>query len=460
MKENDIGSKDTNSPKTPGGISKALLTPIRRLGLSRKWKKSSISPFVSPLAGNSEKINKSDDDVIEEKKSKKRRLCVDDENINISPIPDVEREIISLSTDSKDTPVKKALISRKKSKLFTSNDVNSNICKSKSEQNELIEQNDIPTNVSSEINNTVTEKFTSNSCVKELSPDKSILNSDEDFKENIINEDVKETIDVSKNVMNLKTPNNLTTECIVVLQNKIKPDKVVKKHNSRLQVGGDSDSDDMPLSHINNKDKSERKELEEDLRDDLPENSKNSSVQPIKRTKSTSSKKSNSSTKKKTKKANEVIKDKIKSVQSSQSSNSFEDDDDFEVKKTIIIRKSYDKIAKPKKAKSTGSITQKDIDEIKARIEMKKKLLLAKAMGEDTEELRALIKKWQKGCQLALMELLELMKKKLPDQKNMDYSYILEMLKIPPTLVGYDCENDCFNTPDDNSILAAAFNDL
>ncbi|CAG5020861.1 unnamed protein product [Parnassius apollo] len=501
MKNSDKKFNECDSPKTPGGISKSLLTPIRRLGLSRKWKKPGSSPFVSPLASNT--IKPSDEDG-EEKKSRKRKLCVDEEpeNIQLTPVVDntvenVNSEVIStppLGQDSTvNTPIRK--VKRKKSKTLLSSSSCAQSRETTKNPSYIHIQDPGNLNVCTEVRQTENtaqeEQQTSNSeNLENKSPTQVVLEREVNIQSErteIPNEKKKGNLEpiceesTSENVViaQTKVPNNLTKECIVVIQNKIfkpanknrtKNDICKRKNNSMSQVIFDSDSDDVPLSCMNKKEDLQKESLNDDFSN--IKSTKEPKVQQSMNKSSLKDRKIATSEKKKTHKITKHSKDenlpekKIEQIalnSSSQSSNSFEDDDDddFEMnKRTILVRKSYDKVTKISKAKSTGSITQRDIDELKARIETKKKLLFAKAMTKETEELRGLIKKWQKGCQDALMELLELMKKKLPDQSNMDYSNILDMLKIPHDLVGYDPENDCFVTPDDNSILALTFNDL
>ncbi|KPJ10015.1 hypothetical protein RR48_03803 [Papilio machaon] len=452
MKNEDIKPKENNSPKTPGGISKSHLTSIRRLGLSRKWKKSGVSPFVSPLASNN--LTKPKDSSQEETKTRKRKLRLDDENTELSPVDDEKNEINDIVTTppvckqepntNDSTPIRK--VTRKKTRTIPYKD----------------EECAITVKTSQEEQNVSEIKVSSISCEDEKSsqsiPPKQnsiqpvdIVEKNEEINEteNILINNIEDT--KLKETCN-KPPNKLVKECIVVIQNKILKKNGVKPI-MKPEISYDSDNEDIPLSHFN-KTTNINSNSVCDFKNKETKNSPK--VQPLKKTKSTSSRKSLS-----TKNHKEIIANK-EHIKSSQSSNSFsDDDDDFELnKKTIFFPKRNDKIIKPVKAKSTGSITQKDIDELKARIEMKKQLLFAKAQSKDTEEVRGLIKKWRKGCQDALMELLNLMKKNLPDRSDMNYANILEMLKIPASYVGYDPENDCFSTPDDNSIISSIFSDL
>ncbi|XP_013165573.1 PREDICTED: uncharacterized protein LOC106116330 [Papilio xuthus] len=431
-----------DSPKTPGGISKSHLTSIRRLGLSRKWKNSGVSPFVSPLASNN--LTKPVDNSQEEPKTRKRKLRLDDENTDLSPVDNDKNEMNDivitppvckkLPNTNDSTPIRKA--TRKRTRTIPYKDEESAIIvKTIQEQN-------------------VNEINVSKSCEEKQSSQgiQPTHNSIQAIDVVEKNEEISETenipinnIEGSKlNETSNKLPSKLVKECIVVIQNKI-----LKKNGEKTilkpEILSDSDNEDIPLSHFN-KITSKNNNSDCDFKN----------KETKKKTKSKSSKNSLSTNNHK------EIKGNKEQIKSSQSSNSFSDeDDDFQLnKKTIFLPKHKDKITKPVKAKSTGSITQKDIDELKARIEMKKQLLFAKAQSKDTEEVRGLIKKWRKGCQDALMELLVLMKKNLPDRSDMNYANILEMLKIPASYVGYDPENDCFSTPDDNSVLASIFNDL
>lgn len=497
----------TESPKTPGGISKSLLTPCRRLGLSRKWKRDGLSPFVSPLSGstpNSAEVK------IEKKESRKRKERVPDEETEAvcedTPQTPIENDGV-LDVDESDlprkvcdnddivgTPSRSIGIPRKKSKTLLSSIIsNKEKCcnepdlQSKTHTNKIVEKNEgannldienkVKDNVVVEAVSTPIRSKSKNKPKKYIPPSKSTSNvlENNDKQEN-------STIDIKENIneINLGTtdetvkaisPNELTKKCIVVIQKKIfKTDKKETK-NTKLdksksgknsQTLFDSDSDELPLAQLNKKatinnlpepTKPEIITIDED--DDFTE------TKPVKvkilehKNTSTTSLKGKTNPEKTSKLKPKLVEPKPIIT------NSFDDDEDFEFeKRTILIRKTYDKVSKPLKAKSTGSITQKDIDELKVRIETKKKMLLARAMTEDTAELRGLIKKWQKGCQDALMELMELMKTKFPEKHNMDYSEILQTLQIPTHLVGYDEENDCFNTPDDANIILSKFNDL
>ncbi|CAH2059006.1 unnamed protein product, partial [Iphiclides podalirius] len=502
MKNVDEKSKERDSPKTPGGISKSLLTPIRRLGLSRKWKRSGTSPFVSPLASN---VVKSNENEPENTRSRKRKLCTAEENENVplSPVSDNKNldniQITStppaVPVNTENTPIRRVAITRKKCESFISSLVDTkttdgSASTKKQNNSELLEKQSLNNfSTKAQIENTASKGKTNNVIVsRNKSLKKGVLEVSRDMKQtearSITNEESDgylrdDELGITKSEP--KVP-NLSKECIVVIQKRIlKPvreenytanNSATNKDNSISQVLFDSDSDDTPLSHLNKTDTKQKCEIidKETLDGDFIDTKIDNTAKEELTTKEASSsnhKRHASKTVIETKKHNKKPNHKQRSEQilvgkSSQKLNDFDDDDDdFEFnRKTILVRKSYDKVVKPSKSKSTGSITQKDIDELKARIEMKKKLLIAKAMSNDTEELRSLIKKWQKGCQEALMELLDLMKEKLPDHSNMNYSYILEMLKIPPSLVGYDEENECFNTPDDNSILGVAFNEI
>lgn len=493
MKSVNRNSKEIDSPKTPGGISKSLLTPIRRLGLSRKWKNSGASPFVSPLADN---MVKHDENGLSD--SRKRKRCVNEDNPLISPVTE-RKELDSneitctppaAKVNADSTPRRLANI-RKKSKSFISSTVDLD---STEKQNKCVTLNKQSCNdfsINTQIEDSISNSNTCNvPLITNILPRKIITEEESENKGIQTTTKNEECNALPDNELieskNKSEVSNLTKECIVVIQKRIlkpanKDDNSAtnyanKQDDTVSQVLFDSDSDDTPLSHLNKTGlKQNQKDFKSDnetLEDDSI-NTKSSNVNAIqlpKKTTSTSSKKKLASktvfdktTTDKKKKQKERITEIVATDSSSQKSKDFDDgdDDDFDLnRKTIVIRKSYDKVIKPSKSKSTGSITQKDIDELRAKIEMKKKLLIAKSMTKGTEELRGLIKKWQKGCQDALMELLELMRNKVADDTNMNYSYILEMLNIPPGLVGYDEENECFNTPDDNNILAAAFNDI
>lgn len=479
------------SPKTPGGISKSLLTPCRRVGLSRSWRKGGPSPFVSPLAGNAE--------VVQEKDTRKRKSEESTKNI------DSENDIQNESIDK--TPTRSVAAPRRKKSKILSNVNNSETRSADIENsNDNTSKDELPktTNLDTKIESAgvvtpvlLKSKIKSKKFESPLNTSMIHIETNIDVKEN--SEEVvklkEKQILIQNEVANKKnSPENLTKECIVVIQKKIfkkdlraidKQDKnntvtekdsktdakcntsKVNDHKPTSQTLFDSDSDDVPLCQINKKVPNNpqiSKPVIIDEDDDFTENNKIKVKKLEDKTTSTGSLKKN---KKKTKEKAAVDQKEVEppkelwSIIKAPSQSSIDDDDDFEFdkKKTILIRKCYEKVTKPLKAKSTGSITQKDIDELKSRIEVKKKLLLAKAMTQDTEELRGLIKKWQRGCQDALMELMELMRNKFPDKQNMDYSEMLQSLKIPSALVGYDADNDCFNTPDDTSIILSKFND-
>ncbi|KAL0811573.1 hypothetical protein ABMA28_009956 [Loxostege sticticalis] len=492
-----------DSPKTPGGISKSLLTPCRRVGLSRNWRKSGPSPFISPLAGSSEvKVEKS-----EPRKRKKRddeeETTADSPNTPVTRVIDTEVEDSDLTKESasnmediETTPSSNVSTPRrKKSKtLLSARIANKDICDAESPKpinDTVIVEKNYSTDVTSHVKlieeckediKDVVTPVRSKSKTK-VSRKKPVKNECIEVKENIgyINENLTTAVPTPNVGTEKKSPENLTKECIVVIQKKIfkkdikssDKDQTVKdkKTNPGSQAMFDSDSDDVPLIALNkNEVKVENSKpvivLDDD--DDFDDTCKVKVKKLVDKTTSIGGLRTETNNKKKCKEKLKMLpqKSKAKAVEpkvcyeSKPSSQSSLDDDDFVIdnRKTILIRKSYDKVIKPSKAKSTGSITQKDIDELKARIEMKKKILLAKAVSEDTQELRDLIKKWQKGCQDALMELMELMKNKFPDKQNMDYSEILQTLKIPSSLVGYDEDNDCFNTPTDESIILSKFN--
>ncbi|CAG4973342.1 unnamed protein product [Colias eurytheme] len=450
-----------DSPKTPGGISKSLLTPCRRVGLSRKWGKRGPSPFISPLSNG----NSSSADVKVEKDNKKRKRCNSEESDSIQ---EIETEINSTPRSStlsisntNDTPVRNVSLSKKKSKTLLMKEI---------KETENIDSIKDVDPILKETKSDNSETISNNSTIKKSSPlsklsrinSKNKLISKKVAEKNIEEESLKTDNESKENgdtkcekTVKERSPNNLTKECVVLIQKKmikrLKLDKVEQQNgnanNSISQTLFDSDSDDTPLCALSKK---ENIKTNTDLDNDFID-TKVVKLQD----------KKTSTTGLKTKTKNKVTpKLKPKTIEINTSQNSFEDDDDFECfnKRTILVKKSYDKVIKPVKAKSTGSITQRDIDELKARIEMKKNLLVAKTMSEDTEELRNLIKKWQRGCQEALFELFDLMRNKFPDKKNMDYSEILQTLKIPPDLVGYDVENDCFVTPDDRSLILSSIN--
>lgn len=502
-----LQSTKTESPKTPGGISKSLLTPCRRVGLSRNWKKSGPSPFVSPVPGCTQT---NFEQKVEKKHTRKRKEPVlDDEN------EDLHEEELSITTegainaDESDTAMTSqvpqnivntptrhiALPRKKKSRLLAdSKDIESN----KSPLREVQCSEEKPVKiidcteygkdlVKSVIHTLSNSRQTTSSTPKQHSPTKSNTESTADIQENV-------NILQSNNKdgsPNKTSPINLTKKCVVVIQKKIfktKEKNLQTDQKKELHLGNldcsnktvitkdvktaasfDSDSDDVPLCNLNKKEAEKFKadleppkqpEIINIIEDDDFTGTKIVKVAKlIDKNTSTGGLRSGKIQKKKlSKPIHEIIKTTMDSNTSSQ--NSFEDDDDFETKKTILIRKTYEKVSKPVKAKTTGSITQKDIDELKARIEIKKKVLLAKATSEETRELRDLIKKWQKGCQDALAELMDLMKTKCPEKKDMDYSEMLQILNIPSNLVGYNAEDDCFNTPDDDSIVLSNFNDI
>lgn len=484
------------SPKTPGGISKSLLTPCRRVGLSRNWKKKGPSPFISPLASNAN----NNVQVLEPKKESRKRKSVvepeektneNDENIAVHSVEN-ECEISTNSTNEEEivkTPSRNVdLPRRKKSKTFlatlntqasvktTDSTVSHEIldCTTENEATDnTIDRNvetdtpnienlsDVAKNVSPpEPSKKVNKSKKFQSPLKTASKITSKTENSISVKESV-EETLKEVAQPKKKKSESKTrsPNELTKECIVVIQKKLlkvkekydKSNKDVSDPKKNSQPLFDSD-DEAPLSTLNKNDTKVKKPVLTPDDDDefIATSSKNK--------KKIESKKPAKDSKPKTQ-TSKVI---PATVSKAPSQSSFDDDDDdfFDKKKTILIRKTYDKVSKVNKAKSTGSITQADIDNIKARIDVKKKMLLARSMTAETEELRELIKKWQKGCQEALVELMDLMRLKCPDKHGMDYSEILQMLKIPPSLVGYDSDHDCFNTPDDSSAVLSKHNDF
>ncbi|XP_073963261.1 uncharacterized protein [Choristoneura fumiferana] len=488
-------SAKNESPKTPGGISKALLTPCRRVGLSRNWKKKGPSPFISPLSANTPT---SVELKVEKKETRKRKSIVEEKaNENEDPEDEVSDVPTSGADDIVKTPVRNIELPRKKSKTFlaslniqeSNNEVKSisiddctenvtpeaeiendiSIANSNSEETEnskdfpppesrkaTLKSNKFRTPVKSKDNTNTTTTDTSTTDDKI----KTVVESINELDKEVAKPKKKKS---ESKTPKTKSPNQLTKECIVVIQKKLL--KVKEKYsNDKIKVSDmvkessqplfDSDSDDVPLSTINKK---ENAPVEKPITisDD------DEFVITESKTKKKESKKNvNTTANSKAVKTQKPPEPKT-TLEPKLVPSSLDDDDDFfDKKKTIIIRKTYDKVVKPQKAKSTGSITQRDIDNLKSRIEVKKKMLLAKATTEDTEELRGLIKRWQKGCQEALVELMDLMKIKCPDKHNMDYSEILQMLKIPPSLVGYDSDHDCFNTPDDSSAVLSKFNDF
>ncbi|XP_032523640.2 uncharacterized protein LOC116774960 [Danaus plexippus] len=449
------------SPKTPGGISKSLLTPCRRVGLSRNWRKGSVSPFISPLSGSNTCTNT-------ENELKKRKKC--DEPDKDSNDNGDTHVVCGNETSTLHCTPSRTLTARKRSKtLVLSNQDNENeliseshpdINKSTSNFNtpdysHSFEQfsEDNTEQSSNKVSKVSKLKLKTKSASKSNTSSKTLVseecaNDDSKTEQNRIRSNkVEDTSSDNLNKIN-KCPNNLTRECMVVIQkNILKSDlpsnNISDKHSSQTSCCSD---DDVPLSNLSSKDN--------DLKDkyDYVENEK--FVKKLDKTTSVTDLKVKSKTKEKTAHKNPKVMPRKPSSQST----STDDDDDFKIdKRTIFIKKSYNKISKPIKAKSTGSITQTDIDDLQARIDRKKKKLLAKAMTSDTEELRNLIKKWQTGCQNALTELFELMKAKMPE-RSMAYSDILKMFKIPSDLVGYDSENDCFVTPQDKNIILSGLN--
>ncbi|CAH2096723.1 unnamed protein product [Euphydryas editha] len=466
----------SESPKTPGGISKSLLTPCRRVGLSRNWRKSGSSPFISPLSGTESSTTETQD--LEPRKRK--RPITDETPQEVSQNNDKNEDLLEiascdtpLTTDNR-TPTR-SLLPRKKSKtLLLSKDCeeNENIPEiSNVSTEEKVDSPTIKTKKDSSEDTKVTKILRTNS--KHISK---IIKSpltikDVEQSQLEANDKPKQGSEIDKNesikISKQKSPENLTKECIVVIQKKLFKSKAnidncnkPKENETTSQVLFDSDSDDTPLSNLNKKENNTTNKpvLTNDDDDEFQDSKIVKKLQH--KTTSTTELKAKSETKQKSKTLKNKPKPKIKPetrVPSSQESIDLDDDDFVCNKKTILIKKTYDKLSKPFKAKSTGSITQKDIDELNERIKNKKNLLLAKALTNETVELRSLIKKWQRGCQDALTELLDLMKKKMPEQQNMEYSEILQLLKIPPDLVGYDSENDCFITPDDANIVLSGF---
>uniref|UniRef100_A0A2A4JU92 Swi5-dependent recombination DNA repair protein 1 homolog n=1 Tax=Heliothis virescens TaxID=7102 RepID=A0A2A4JU92_HELVI len=489
-----LKSNAINSPKTPGGISKSLLTPCRRVGLSRNWKNKGPSPFISPLSGYTQEVKE------EKVETRKRKQRVLQDNVEKTPetcTADPDEVEVEQSNDLDKTPSRNVeLPRRKKSKTLlasinksqedtnTHSEVTSeNVDEAVAEVSSLKEEGQNDENIE-EVSTPVRTKSKKS---KKRSPRLKTSSKDTktDSKPPVDTQNAAntETPDKSPEAapdmvyqVKEKSPNDLRKECIVVIQRKIfkKTEdsvKEVKETKSSSQALFDSDSDEVPLIQLNKETKNktdnrncitEQKQINNKVEtvpnsnedDDFIDKStkihtvKNKDAKPMKN-------------KLKTNKNTKVKPEKVKEPPKPSSQSSFDDDDDFDnSKKTILIRKTYEKVSKPLKAKSTGSITQKDIDELRARIEVKKKLLLAQSINPETEELTTLIKKWQKGCQEALKELLDLMKTKFHDKQDMDYSEMLQTLKIPPSLVGYDAENDCFNEPNDASIILGQFEDL
>ncbi|XP_045780557.1 uncharacterized protein LOC123877739 [Maniola jurtina] len=546
MNVSSIKTISADSPKTPGGISKSLLTPCRRVGLSRKWKKSGVSPFISPLgSSSSNKEVKLDNEI---RKRKKGNAEVEEKDLGEDSSEGITSETCDTPKIKIDRTPTRALLPRKKSKTVLTTQKSQEVKNEPQSISELSDKNivtneekllhDCTKQVSNDPNlkindeNMEIEPFEQVTKVTKLSRKNSkssnkikvlespvknktepnlnkplTVNSDNNEDLERKNSAIMQDIDNVKVDLKEKSPNNLTKECIVVIQKKIfKTDKItsnnIPKHNKKESVTNkpasqslfDSDTDDVPLSNLNrpdNKPKTgnndaleqitqiknvtnvpivkntpklkETNAIDQNSQNIIDLTNKDSEDTDFIETKKVNIKKpekpSITGTKNNTKEKPKTAKLQTKCTPkpSPQSSNCDEDDDfDYDRSKTILVKKTYDKVGKLSKAKSTGSITQKDIDDITARIETKKNLLLVKAVTTDeTKELRELIKKWQVGCQTALMELLDLMRKKLPDQ-NMGQSELLQMLKIPPDLVGYDSDSDNFNTPDDAAIILSA----
>ncbi|XP_047036036.1 uncharacterized protein LOC124641842 [Helicoverpa zea] len=485
-----LKSNAINSPKTPGGISKSLLTPCRRVGLSRNWKNKGPSPFISPLSGTPQEVK---EEKVEIRKRKQRVLEDNVEKTSETCTAGPDEVEVEESKDIDKTPSRNVeLPRRKKSKtlLASINKSQEDIITHPEVNNENIDvavDEDISLKKIGQnyenIEEVSTPVRTKSKKSKKRSPRLKVSTKDAKTDTKITvdpqNEASTDTPDKSSAAttdmvyqVKEKSPNDLRKECIVVIQRKIfkktedSMKEEVKDAKSSTQALFDSDSDEVPLIQLNKtetKSKSdivtEHKQIDNKT-EPIPNSNedddfidKSTKINTIKNKDSKPSK-----NKLKTNKNTKTKPEKVKEQPKPSSQSSFDDDDDFDnSKKTILIRKTYEKVSKPLKAKSTGSITQKDIDELRARIEMKKKLLLAQSINPDTEELRSLIKKWQKGCQEALIELLDLMKTKLHDKQDMDYSQMLQTLKIPPSLVGYDAENDCFNEPNDASIILGQF---
>ncbi|CAK1540902.1 unnamed protein product [Leptosia nina] len=426
---NPVSKLNTDSPKTPGGISKSLLTPCRRVGLSRKFNKKGPSPFISPLSSSTSSTNNVVETPKREQKKRKVASKNDEESKNNLPSTPETIEYQSYNKNIISTPLRNVPLSKRKSKthiLMQDEDI-----ENKDDKNsiEVIHSFKDVTKISS-------PDFTNYNCTKKAKNDdnKSTMEID--------------SSDVGKNNAE-NFPNNLAKECFVVIHKKMLKNLRCKEpantqvEKPKSQSLFDSDSDDVPLCDLN------KPVLFDNCDNVFVESKKHMVKKPA--LKNTISKNKSSTMNNQTQMKNTTPQIVAQSA--------CDDDDDFECsKKTIIVKKSYNKMIKPIKAKSTGSITERDIDNLKARIEMKKKLLEARVMTEDSNELRNLVKKWQKGFQEAFMELFDLMREKLPDCRNMDFSEILQTLQIPPGLVGYDVDKDCFVTPDDSNILFSSIN--
>ncbi|KAF9820107.1 hypothetical protein SFRURICE_014186 [Spodoptera frugiperda] len=499
-----IKADSTNSPKTPGGISKSLLTPCRRVGLSRNWRNKGPSPFISPLSGSTPTLREVNND------TRKRKSLVLDDNVEktpeISDVDNTSESQLEQTSEIDKTPSRNVQLPRKKkSKTLLSainrsqEDVSANFEETNETSAIVVKENtseDINVQNIENIEEVSTPVRSKSKKSKKQSPRLKALSKNnkkldtasevchnetaqaDDSKIPVETEICDDSNDTEYKIKE-RSPNDLRKECIVVIQRKIfkkteDSHKDTKKNEekqdtSTSQALFDSDSDEIPLNELNSSktklekaNKKEKKTTKENIidimeDDDFVDKSTKVNVSKVKEKETKSPKH-----KLKTNKPLKLKPEKAKPQPKPSSQSSYDDDDDdFDTnKKTIIIRKTYEKVSKPLKAKSTGSITQQDIDELKARIETKKKLLLAQSINPETAELRNLIKKWQKGCQNALMELLELMKTKFHDKQDMDYAEMLRTLKIPPSLVGYDAENDCFNEPNDASIILGKFQDL
>nr|XP_021190054.2 pre-mRNA-splicing factor CWC22 homolog [Helicoverpa armigera] len=483
-----LKSNAINSPKTPGGISKSLLTPCRRVGLSRNWKNRGPSPFISPLSGTPQEVKE------EKVETRKRKQRVLEDNVEKTPetcTVDPDEVDGEQSNDIDKTPSRNVeLPRRKKSKTLLASinksqeDISTHLEVTNEKSDEAVDEDislkEIGQN-DENIEEVSTPVRTKSKKSKKRSPRLKVSTKDAktDPKPIVDTQDKASTDTPDKSSaaatdmvyqVKEKSPNDLRKECIVVIQRKIfkktedSMKEEVKEAKSSSQALFDSDSDEVPLIQLNKTETkkktdsvSEHKQIDS-KKEPIPNEDDDFIDKSIKINTAKNKDSKPSKNKLKTNKNTKTKPEKVKEQPKPSSQSSFDDDDDFDnSKRTILIRKTYEKVSKPLKAKSTGSITQKDIDELRARIEMKKKLLLAQSINPDTEELRTLIKKWQKGCQDALKELLDLMKSKLHDKQDMDYSQMLQTLKIPPSLVGYDAENDCFNEPNDASIILGQF---
>lgn len=428
----------SETPKTPGGISKTLLTPCRRVGLSRKWKKSCTSPFISPL-----NIETGSTPRTETKRSaeKRKQIPHDIENIDEQIVNNDPDNIVTEDSECDNvitTPSRPVqLPRRKKSRISVVINATENT----------------PEHATETLHNTVDIDDKSDKLLAKASESKSQISSN--VTENSVSQDI-----ISDDTSKVKDNIEETEEPVVKLAVKKTSKKATKKKSGELSIKGidsvsilklhnsvsqnlfDTVTDVTPLSDIaklNN------------VTNDLPSEQVSFNKIKVAIVKNFEDKKTSTGDLKKhvTQKFKKDLVEATLGNENNLSQISIislsDEDDDFDLeKKTILVRRSYNKTAKPIKCKSTGSITQKDIDKLRKRIEMKKQQLRAKTNTAETKDLTDLIKKWRKGSHDALNELMELMKLKMPDKHNMDLSELLEMLKIPPDLIGYDVEHDCY----------------